>query len=193
MQPVRHELSHRFSLPKTVEDGGGMFISWPAAVFPNVLLSTSMKIVQRSFFATAFVCACLLAPLPSRAGDKTLAIQATDNMKYDLTVIEAEAGQTINLTLTNAGKMPKIAMAHNLVILKPGTDVTAFVTAASHQSANGYLPIAEADRILVSTKLLGPGESDTIQFTPREPGTYDFVCTFPAHMLLGMRGTITVR
>lgn len=152
-----------------------------------------MKIVQCFFFATALACACLLAPVSSRADGKNVIIQATDDMKYDLTAIEAEAGQTINLTLTNAGKMPKVAMAHNLVILKPGTDVTAFVTAASRQSANGYLPVAEADSILVSTRLLGPGESDTIQFTPKESGAYDFVCTFPAHMLLGMRGTIAVK
>ena len=155
-----------------------------------------MNITKRTFFAIAFVFTVALValyPSLSRADDKDVAVTASDAMKYDVTAIEAEAGQTLNITLTNGGKMPKIAMAHNMVILKPGTDVMKFVAAASHQAANGYLPIAEADSIIVSTKLLGPGESDTIHFTPTESGTYDFVCTFPPHAMIGMRGTITVK
>lgn len=153
-----------------------------------------MKFARTALFTTLLGCVCVFASMSSvRADDKTITIQAADNMKYDTTAIEAEAGQTISITLTNAGKMPKVAMAHNLVILKPGTDAKAFVTAAARQSTNGYLPIAEADSILVATKLLGPGENDTIKFTARDSGTYEFVCTFPAHMALGMRGTITVK
>ncbi len=37
------------------------------------------------------------------------------------------------------------------------------------------------------------GESATGTFTIDKPGTYTFVCTQPAHALLGMRGTIMVR
>lgn len=152
-----------------------------------------MNIPNRVLFATAFLCLFVCFAARTFAGDKDVAITAVDAMKYDTTAIEAEAGQTINITLTNAGKMPKAAMAHNLVILKPDTDVMKFVAAAARQAANNYMPIAEADSILVSTKLLGPGESDTIHFTPTDSGVYPFVCTFPAHAMIGMRGTITVK
>ena len=37
------------------------------------------------------------------------------------------------------------------------------------------------------------GESATGTFTIDKPGTYTFVCTQPAHALLGMRGTIVAR
>ena len=154
-----------------------------------------MNIPKRTLFATAFAFVVASASFSSHAfaGDKDVTIKALDTMKYDSTATEAEAGQTINITLTNSGKMPKIAMAHNLVILKPGTDVVKFVAAAARQAANGYIPVAEADRIITSTKLLGPGESDTIHFTATEAGPYPFVCTFPAHAMAGMRGTITVK
>ena len=154
-----------------------------------------MNIPKGIFSATAFAFVVASASFSSSAfaEDKDVTIKALDIMKYDTTAIEAEAGQTINITLTNPGKMPKVAMAHNLVILKPNTDVIKFVTAAARQAANGYIPVAEADRIITSTKLLGPGESDTVHFTPAEAGIYPFVCTFPAHAMAGMRGTITVR
>jgi len=41
------------------------------------------------------------------------------------------------------------------------------------------------------TKLLGPGESDTIAFTaPYVPADYDFVCLFPGHAAQGMKSVI---
>ena len=47
--------------------------------------------------------------------------------------------------------------------------------------------------MLIHTKLLGPGEEDTISFTPLAPGVYEYVCTFPGHTAAGMRGQITVK
>jgi azurin len=129
----------------------------------------------------------------ARADDKTVQIQATDLMKYDVTAIDAAAGQKITVTLTNVGKIPKVAMAHNFVLLKAGTDVTAFVTAAMTQQANGYMPPDMADKVIAATRLLGPGETDSVTFTAPAAGTYDYVCTFPGHALTGMRGTLTVK
>ncbi len=130
------------------------------------------------------------------AGDQTVSVSANDQMKFDTTDISAAVGQTIVLTLTNDGSLPKAAMAHNIVVLKPGTDVAAFIAAASAapRAASDYLPDgAQADQILVHTKLLGPGEEDTISFTPSAAGVYEYVCTFPGHTAAGMRGKIIVQ
>ncbi len=152
-----------------------------------------MNLKKLSSLSLAFgIALCAFAPV-SRAGDKDVAINANDTMKYDLLAIDAVAGQTVNITLTNIGKSPKIAMAHNIVILKPGTDVLAFVKTASTQAANDYIPDSESDNILGNTKLLGPGENDVLHFTPTEPGVYPYVCTFPAHAQSGMIGAITVK
>jgi azurin len=50
-----------------------------------------------------------------------------------------------------------------------------------------------AAAIIVFTKLLGPGESDTITFNAPAAGVYDYICTFPGHVILGMRGKMTVK
>ena len=57
-----------------------------------------------------------------------------------------------------------------------------------------YVPMAtQKDRILAATKLLGPKERDTVTFTaPAAPGRYEFVCSFPGHYQVGMRGVLIV-
>ena len=146
------------------------------AVFASVLVLSSVPVVAQA------------------AGDAPVAISANDQMKFDVTDITGKVGQKLTISLANDGSMPKLVMAHNIVILKPGTDVNAFVAAASKRAADGYIPDDDqAGYIVVHTKLLGPGEDDTISFTPTAPGVYEYVCTFPGHMGAGMRGRITVQ
>jgi len=137
----------------------------------------------------------VLAAAPAlRADDeKKVQIHATDQMKYDVVSIEAAPGQKVTVTLTNIGTLPKVAMAHNFVLLKAGTDVSAFAMAAmTHQDA-GYMPPEMADKVIAASKMVGPGESDTVSFIAPAAGVYDYICTFPGHALAGMRGTLTVK
>ena len=121
-------------------------------------------------------------------------ISATDQMKFDTTDITGKVGEKLTIHLINDGSMPKEAMAHNIVVLKPGTDETAFVASANKHAENGYLPgDDQAEHMIIHTKLLGPGDEDTISFTPLAPGVYAYVCTFPGHAAAGMRGQITVQ
>jgi len=140
-----------------------------------------------------FVAAISAAPSLRADDGRKVQIQANDQMKFDVTTIDATVGQKITVTLTNTGKLPKEAMAHNLVFLKAGTDVSAFAMAAMTHQAQGYMPPDQADKVIVASKLLGPGESDTVCFTATSAGTYDFICTFPGHALAGMRGTLIVK
>ena len=41
-----------------------------------------------------------------------------DSMQFDVKSFNASAGSDFKLTFKNTGKLPKIAMGHNLVILK---------------------------------------------------------------------------
>ena len=128
------------------------------------------------------------------AGDEPTAISATDQMKFDVTDMTAKVGQKVTITLTNDGSLPKTVMAHNIVVLKPGTDAMAFAASASKRAADDYIPNdAQAANMIAHTKLLGPGEDDTISFTLTAPGTYEYICTFPAHAAAGMRGKIVVQ
>ncbi|HUL54697.1 MAG TPA: plastocyanin/azurin family copper-binding protein [Opitutaceae bacterium] len=126
-------------------------------------------------------------------GAAVFTLTADDTMKYNLTRLEAAAGQTVQLTLTNVGTLPKQAMAHNWILLKRGDDPAAFANAAVAHQAQDYFPPELASEVLAHTRLLGPKQSDTITFkAPAEPGEYPFLCSFPAHFLTGMKGVLVV-
>ena len=44
----------------------------------------------------------------------------------------------------------------------------------------------------VQTELLRPGQTETMTFTPKETGTFTFLCAIPGHTAAGMTGTINV-
>lgn len=120
-------------------------------------------------------------------------ITANDRMKYNLESFTVHKGQLVKLTLVNIGKLSKLSMGHNLVFLQAGTDVNEFASAAASARDTDYIPTQFKSQIIASTKLLGPGERDTIEFyAPNEPGEYIYLCSFPAHMYAGMRGIMTV-
>jgi azurin len=128
--------------------------------------------------------------------DVTLEISGNDTMQFDKKTLEVTEGQVVQLTFKNAGNLPKEAMGHNVVILKAGKDLMKFALAASkpENRANGFLPTDKEtkDQILANTKLLGPGESDSVIFTAPAPGKYEYLCSFPGHFAL-MRGVLTVK
>ena len=117
-------------------------------------------------------------------------LDGMDDMKYDRTLFKIKAGQEVKLTLKNIGKLPKEAMSHNVVILAQGTDVQAFGEAAVAAKPD-HIPPAMASDVIAHTKLLGPGESETISFKIPDPGVYDFICSFPGHFGT-MKGKIVV-
>lgn len=126
--------------------------------------------------------------------DRSITVAANDQMQFDVATIEVTAGEVISLTLNNEGTMPKFSMGHNLLILKAGTDEEAFVEAAMNASTSDYVPESMESSIVATTKLLGGGESDTIVFkVPSKKGVYPFICSFPGHFQVGMRGDFIVR
>ena len=115
-------------------------------------------------------------------------------MQFDLKSFEVKSGEKVELTFKNVGKIPKIAMGHNLVILKKGVTAIAFGQKALGAGANATnaLPDSVKSDTIAATKLLGPDESETITFTAPEPGNYEYVCTFPGHFAM-MRGVMQVK
>ena len=133
------------------------------------------------------------APAAAPAGPRVVEITANDTMKYNLTTIEAKAGEEIKVILTNGGSMPKEAMGHNWVLLKAGSDGMTFATAAMSAKDTDYIPPALKDQVLASIGLLGPRKSGEVTFKAPAPGEYPFLCTFPAHYAVGMKGTLIVK
>jgi azurin len=137
--------------------------------------------------------ACLVSP--AIAQEKKIELTGNDQMQYSTKAIEVTAGEKVTLVFKHIGQLPKTAMGHNVVILKPGTPVPAFATKAMQAAATEYIPQDEESKklIVAHTKLIGGTESDTLTFTaPAEAGAYPYICTFPGHFAL-MQGVLTVK
>ncbi len=110
-----------------------------------------------------------------------LTITANDQMQFDKKTLEVKAGSHVKLTLKNIGEMPKESMGHNWTLLENGVDLVQYATAAMNAKDNDYQPADRYADVITKTKLLGPGESETIEFDAPAAGTYKFLCTFPGH------------
>jgi azurin len=125
---------------------------------------------------------------------RTVEIIGTDDMKYNVTEIAAKRGEQLRIKLTSKGVMPKIAMSHNVVILKKTADPAAFATAAAAARATDFIPPANKADVIANTPLAGNGETVEVVFkVPAEAGSYPFLCTFPGHFVVGMKGNLVVK
>ena len=124
---------------------------------------------------------------------RIISITGNDQMKFDITEIEVKAGEKIKIVLKNIGKIPKMGMAHNFVLLNSGVDAQNFSMAAIMARESEYIPKDREKDIIAYTGMAGPDETVTVEFTaPETSGKYDYVCTFPGHYLSGMKGVLIV-
>lgn len=123
---------------------------------------------------------------------KKIAIYGNDLMKFNKSKLSAYEGQKVILTLKHTGKMAAKSMGHNIVILQKGVDVTAFAVKAIAASETGYVPKDALKDVVAYTKVIGGGESTTIEFEAPAAGIYDFICSFPGHYAL-MKGKFVVK
>lgn len=148
-----------------------------------------MKKITLQFLFSLGLAVAALAQAPAK-----VEITCNDEMVYNTKRFEVTAGQKVTLTLRNTGKIPAKTMGHNLVILKPGTPISVFAGKASAAKTSAYIPQTPEDRkfIVAHTRFLGGGDSDTITFSVKEPGSYPFVCTSPGHFSV-MQGVMIVK
>jgi azurin len=137
------------------------------------------------------------APASAKAaagGARTIEITGSETMKFDITEINAKAGEKIRVVLKSVGTMPKMVMAHNFVLLKTGASPMEVSNAAFNARDTDFIPDSMKDKIVAFTKLAGAGETVEVTFTaPAKAGKYDYLCTFPGHFAAGMKGTLTVK
>jgi azurin len=135
----------------------------------------------------------LAAIAAAQPAARTIEVQVGDNMRFTPAAIDAKAGERLHIVLKNTGAIPRRAMAHNLVLLKKGTNPKSFVDKCANARASDFIVAEVKDQILAATGLVGGGETSDATFTAPSAGDYDFVCTFPGHFNLGMRGKLTVK
>ena len=131
---------------------------------------------------------------PAAKGLRTIEIIGTDDMKFSVTNIEAKPGEALRVRLISKGGMPKVAMAHNFVLLKKEASQIKFVTASAMARENDFIAPDMKDQVIAATGLAGAGETVEVTFkAPTAAGDYPYVCSFPGHFQAGMRGTLTVK
>ena len=103
-----------------------------------------------------------------------------EQMRYDVDRIVVQAGKPVEFVFENIDSMP-----HNFVITEPGAleEIGELAEATALQPdafARQFVPVS--DKILLASRLLQTGESQTLTFTaPSEPGVHPYVCTYPGH------------
>jgi azurin len=126
-------------------------------------------------------------------GQREIKIEGHDNLRFTVETIKASPGEKLKITLKTVTNMDKSQMAHNWVLLKQGTDALNLVTKGLQHPENDYIPPSLEGQIIVHTKMLGGGETDSIIFTvPEKKGKYEYICTFRAHYQAGMKGHLIV-
>ena len=130
----------------------------------------------------------------STKGVRTIEIIGTEDMKFSLTNIAAKPGEQLRVRLVSKGAMPKIAMAHNFVLLSKGASQVEFAAAAANARATDFIPADKKADVIAFTPLAGAGETVEVTFkVPATAGEYPYICSFPGHFQAGMRGTLTVK
>jgi azurin len=87
-------------------------------------------------------------------------------------------------------------MPHNLVVVEPGArervGTEAMQLPPEFVDRSGRAWVTESREIVAATKLIEPGQSETLRIKPlREEGVYEYVCTFPGHWTV-MYGQLVV-
>jgi len=106
------------------------------------------------------------------------------DLRYDVTRIEAKAGEKLTIRFINESDMP-----HNVVVVPNKGNIQTVGVAALNYSKNDYIPEDQMDKILAYTSLARPGETVEFTFTVPPPGTYPYICTYPGHFT-SMRGEL---
>ena len=122
-----------------------------------------------------FVVASALAAIPLRPleGDHAIIVEASDELTFDVTRIEVEAGTEVEIILDNSHSDGN----HTFVIdSMPAEDVH---------------PESAVEDTVVHIEAEG-GDEATVTFVPTEPGEYRFYCSLEGHAEAGMEGTLAV-
>lgn len=135
--------------------------------------------------------ACGSSPESSAVADLPTAefeIVATD-IAYDTNQLEVMTGQPIKVTFRNEG-----ALEHDFSIMKLPLSGEVMSTQLEGEMAghdDDMDNMAEEPEVHVAANM--NGGSNVLQFTPAEPGTYEYYCTVAGHKEAGMVGTLTVQ
>ncbi len=128
--------------------------------------------------------AAMMADVPvAVVPDRSIAVDASDTMRFGPSTISVTAGETIAFVVTNTGE------AEHEFVLGNASAQAEHAEEADDDDAAAMGDEAHADEAAIT---LAPGETRTLVYTFEEPGTLFYACHLPGHYEAGMWGTIVV-
>lgn len=130
------------------------------------------------------------------AGTTGITITAhRSELRFDTVKFTVKAGQKVKLTLVNPDDSINL-QPHNLLIIDPGKLEEVGMAANAEMADPAFLSerhaVPSSNYVLHHTKLLLPGESETLEFVaPTVADDYPFLCSYPGHWSI-MNGVMTV-
>lgn len=110
---------------------------------------------------------------------------------FDQQRLDLPFAKTIRLKYKNDAPLDS-QISHNVAIIRP--ERVAAVMAILQDHDYDLASVRGSADILALTRVLDPGQEDTIDFSPPEPGEYVYICLMPGHGdMLGMRGILSLR
>ena len=120
----------------------------------------------------------------SDSPDKSTPTTVSDAIPVEIveesTSMNTENSQMITVMANNFSYSP------NVIRVKAGQEVTLTL-----KNEDGFHDLV-IDEFNVTTQQIPAGQSETITFTPEEPGEYEFYCSVGNHRAMGMVGTLIV-
>lgn len=130
------------------------------------------------------------APAAGSGGDVALIIETlSEGGRYNTEKLEAKGGSKITLTFKNASK--EASKLYNWVLVKPNAILRVVNRGLEAGEAAGYLQPGDPD-VIVATKLIKGGESDTVTFDAPAPGDYPYITSSPGMQAI-MKGVLTIK
>lgn len=121
-------------------------------------------------------------PAEASEADRTVAIEASDEMAFDPDDVDVQAGEVITFEVTNAGKIP-----HDFTLGDEAAQEEHEREMAEAMGSEMEMAHDEPNAMTVP-----PGETRTLTWRFSEPGTVLYGCHQPGHYEAGMVGAVVV-
>ena len=142
--------------------------------------------------AAAAVALAFAAPVHAQAPDCKVQVEGNDAMQFNKKeIVVPKSCKSFTVELKHSGKLPKQAMGHNWVLSKTADVANVAKDGIPAGLDKQYVKPGDA-RVIAFTKVLGPGETDSVSFDVSKLSAseaYTFFCSFPGHSGI-MKGTL---
>lgn len=124
----------------------------------------------------------------------SVSVQTDDAMRYTPAHIDVpKSCKNFTVNLTHTGRLPKLAMGHNWVLVKPADLEGVARTGMAAGAEQDYVD-ARDNRVIAASRVIGPGEVTSVTFPVSKlqaKASYTFFCSFAGHSPI-MQGTLSL-